>query len=247
MTVIARRIVKSVSVFAICVVLAGCKEEVFRGLTARDANDMYAVLANNGISASRDMKDDGTARLLVSTGDLPRSIQLLSAQGYPRETYRSLGEIFPGDGLIVSPLEQRARLVYGLSQELSRTISMIDSVSRSRVHLVLPEMELRGVQSTKPSASVAIYHRAGVDPAELSAKVRTIVANGVPGLSIRDVSVSAFAQDQRAGVANEASLMDTGSVRAFAFSPSALFWIIAGAAGLGAGAQLMRRSGHKKA
>jgi type III secretion protein J len=242
--------------FPICLVallslsaLAGCKEEAMRGLTARDANEMYAILATNGISSTRELRDDGTGRLFVESSDLAKAIQILSAQGYPRESYRSLGEVFPGDGLIVSPLEQRARLVFGLSQELSRTVSMIDGVTRSRVHLVLPELELRGLSGTKSSASVAIHHRPGIDGPELAAKVRTIVANGVPGLSVRDVTVATFVQDIRSGpIAASVDAASAGSspLRLGSFFPSTILWIMAALAALAAFYHLMR-GGVRKA
>ncbi len=219
-----------------------------RGLTARDTNEMYAILATNGISSTRELRDDGTGRLFVESSDLARAIQILSAQGYPRESYRSLGEVFPGDGLIVSPLEQRARLVFGLSQELSRTVSMIDGVTRSRVHLVLPEMELRGSSGTKPSASVAIHHRPGIDGPELAAKVRTIIANGVPGLSVRDVTVATFVQDIRSGpIAASADSSASGAMplRLGSFFPSTILWIIAALAAMAAFYHLMRGGARK--
>lgn len=229
--------------------LAGCKDEAYRGLSARDANEMFAILSTNGISASRDFQTDGTGRLFVDSGDLPRAIQILSAQGYPRESYRSLADVFPGDGLIVSPLEQRARLVYGLSQELSRTVSMIDGVIRARVHLVLPEVELRGAPGARPSASVAIHHRTGVDTGDMSAKVRTLVANGVPGLSVRDVSVATFAQDIRgAAMVQEQGLGQAFSpFRAASFAPSTILWLIAAFAALLAIYNLLRGGRERRA
>jgi type III secretion protein J len=222
--------------------VSGCKEEAFRNLSSRDANEMYAILANNGISATREIQTDGTGKLLITSSELPRAIQILSAQGYPREAYKSMADVFPGDGLIVTPLEQRARLVFAMSQELSKTVSMIDGVTRARVHLVLPEIELRGANSTKPSASVAIHHRAGMDTADLSGKVRTLVANGVQGLSVRDVTVATFVQDSRAYP------LGTGEAAAAAASPlplpsaglSTILWMVAGLAALVAVLSLLR-------
>jgi type III secretion protein J len=242
---------KLAALLVFAALLGACKEEAFRGLSARDTNEMFAILAANGISASREFQTDGSGRLMVEASDLPRAIQILSAQGYPREPYRSLADVFPGDGLIVSPLEQRARLVFALSQELTRTVSMIDGVTRARVHLVMPEMELRGMNGTKPSASVAIHHRPGIDAAELSAKVRGLVANGVPGLSVRDVTVATFVQDIRSNPMAQSiegvSVANGSPLRLANVSPSTILWLVAALAAIGALFHLFRGGSDRAA
>lgn len=175
-----------------CLGLAGCKDEVYRGLTARDANEMTALLIAQGIEAGRTTAADGTYSIQVDQKDFSRTITLLSANGYPKESFRSMGEIFPGDGFIVTPLEQRARLNFALNQELSRTVSMIDGVVRSRVHVVVPEVDYRVPNAPRPTASVAVYHIPTVSSDDLASKVRLIVANGVQGLNYRDVSIATF-------------------------------------------------------
>ncbi|MGL4635515.1 MAG: type III secretion system inner membrane ring lipoprotein SctJ [Beijerinckiaceae bacterium] len=182
---------KQAAVFVAAFLLAGCQEDLHRGLAQRDANDIVAVLAANNLAARR-VADGATFRVTVSSSDVGRALIILKSAGYPKESYRSIAEVFPADGLISTPFEQKTRLAFALSQELSRTISMIDGVTSARVHLVLPETDLRDRVVTKGSASVVVNLRKDVDGSEMSQKTRLIVANGVPGLTLKDVSISLF-------------------------------------------------------
>lgn len=173
------------------VLLTACKVEVYKGLTQREANEMVAVLTRAGIDAKRE--PDGTNfKISVPDKELGPAVAALKRAGFPRDTYKSLGEIFPGDGLVVSPYEQRIRMMFAMNQEVSRTLSTIQGVVTSRVHIVVPELDLRGLPMGKPTASVVVHHRAGVDVMDLTTKIKTFVANSVQGLHPRDVAVSFF-------------------------------------------------------
>lgn len=185
--------VRVVLVVMIGLLAGACQTELYRGLTQRDANEMTAILLRNGIQAKREPVDATTFRLTVPDEQFARAIEILRRTGYPRESYQSLGDVFKGDGLIVSPYEQRIRMMHAQNQELARTISLIDGVVSTRVHVVVPELDLRGAPQTKPTASVIVQHRVGVDTGELSTKIRLLVANGVQGLNYRDVSIGFFA------------------------------------------------------
>jgi type III secretion protein J len=49
-----------------------------------------------------------------------------------------MGKVFKREGFVSSPLEERARLVHAMSQEIANTINNIDGVVTARVHLVVP-------------------------------------------------------------------------------------------------------------
>jgi len=187
-----RRIVRFASVALLACTLVACQEELYRDVSQRDANEMVAILANNGISAARETGENGSYRVTVTSGSFASAVDVLRRAGYPRERYRSLAEVFPGDGLIVSPFEQRARMMYALNQEIARTLAGIEGVTAARVHIVVPELDLRGAPQSRASASVVIHHTATVEPDELAPKARQLVANAVQGLSYRDVSIAFF-------------------------------------------------------
>ncbi len=99
--------------------LSGCKVQLYTGLTEKEGNDMLAILLDNQISAEKTMDKDGNVTLTVATEDVSRSIRLLRVNGFPKDRFSSVSDIFPKDSLISSPVEEKARYTYSMSQELS--------------------------------------------------------------------------------------------------------------------------------
>lgn len=182
-----------IAAVALCLLLGACQVELYRGLSQREANEMIATLARAGIEATRNEADATTFRVMVAEKDLPVAVDALERAGLPAERFQSLAEIFPGDGLIVSPYEQRIRAMHALNQEIARSITTISGVRNARVHIVLPELDLRGQPMNRPSASVMIHHAVDLDVEELASRVRLLVANAVQGMNFRDVAVAFFA------------------------------------------------------
>lgn len=85
--------------------------------------------------------------------------------------------------MISTPLEERARYIYALSQELETTLSNIDGVIVARVHVVLPERVAPGEPVQPASASVFIKHDPRLDPDSIRARVRRMVASSLPGMA----------------------------------------------------------------
>jgi len=175
---------------AISLLLGACQTELYQGLSQKDANEMVAALARAGVDAKREQVDPTTYRIMVPEGSFAEAVDILRKVGLPRESYQSLGEIFPGDGLIVSPYEQRIRTMHALNQEIARTLTSIFGVMSARIHIVLPDLDLRGLPMNKPSASVLVHHSRDLDTSELATQVRLLVANAVQGMNFRDVAVA---------------------------------------------------------
>lgn len=189
-------------VVPLLVALSGCKVDLYTQLQEREANEMLALLIDNGVAATRVAAKDGTSTIQVDEKLLAFSINLLNGKGLPRQSFKNLGEIFDGSGLIASPTEERARYVYALSEELSRTISDIDGVFSVRVHVVLPHTDLLRAGATPSSASVFIRHDAKANLSVLLPKIKMLVADSIEGLSYDKVEVvlvpvERFAPEQR--------------------------------------------------
>ena len=184
-----RSMVKAVGLALMLCALAGCQTELYSKLDEREANDMIALLHKYGVAAERSFAKDGTSQISVEERQLPQAIELLKANGLPRRTFTNMGEVFKSSGLISSPTEERARFIYALSEELSRTISDIDGVLSARIHVVLPKNDLLRQDATPSSASVFIRHDARAPLKSLLPHVKMLVANSIEGLSYEKVSV----------------------------------------------------------
>lgn len=187
-------------VFLLCGLLAACKVQLYSGLNQRDANEMLAVLLQAGIDADTVAgKEDVSLR--VEQSQLDRAIGLLNARGLPRPKTSSLGDVFKQEGLISSPLEQRARFIYAMSEELSRTLSQLDGVVSARVHIVIPERRANEQTSAPPSAAIFIKYRDDYDLNGYVPQIKQLVANAVEGLNYDRVSVVLFPSSSRAELA----------------------------------------------
>ncbi|MGB3125914.1 MAG: type III secretion inner membrane ring lipoprotein SctJ [Pseudomonas sp.] len=165
--------------------LAGCSDDtvLFGGLTEQESNDVIAKLADEHISAHKQMEKVGVT-VLVAAADINRAVRVLDAAGLPRHARASLGEIFKKEGVISTPLEERARYIYALSQELESTLSQIDGVIVARVHVVLPERIAPGEPVQPASAAVFIKYAASVlDPDSVRGRIQQMVASSIPGMS----------------------------------------------------------------
>ncbi len=200
--------------------LTGCKEQLYTKLSERDANEIAAVLMQQGIDVDRESGKDGLITLSVSKDEFTRSVWLLENQGLPRQNFSSMADIFKGEGLIPSPMEERARFLFALGEGLSKTISEIDGVINARVHVVLPKNDPLAQEAQPSSASVFIRHYQDQPLDNRIPQIKMLVANSIDSLTYDNVSVVAFGvqrQDFRPAVA-KASVM--GSVTNWAMLPA---------------------------
>jgi type III secretion protein J len=189
----ARRAAHGLAVLATVALLAGCNEtELYSKLTERQANEMVAALQSAGIVSDKRSRDSTSWSVEVARGDFARAVDTLRAAGLPREEFESLGQVFRKEGFVSSQLEERARLIYGLSQELSNTLSTIDGVVVARVHLAVPERDPLADKPRPAAASVMIKHRPGVDMSRHIGQIKALVVNSVEGLSYDNVTVTLF-------------------------------------------------------
>jgi type III secretion protein J len=173
----------------IAVVLAGCRTDLYTKLSEAEANEIVAVLVKSGISASRGVAKDGTSTVKVDEDRFADAVLVLNRAGLPREKFVTMGEVFADTKLVSSPTEERARFIYALSQELSKTISEIDGVFAARVHIVLPKNDPFREDEKPSSASVFIKHDPAAAVSQLLPQIKTLVTNSVEGLSYDKVTV----------------------------------------------------------
>lgn len=164
--------------------LSACSEKVTlqAGLTDSEANEITALLNKNGMDARKSSSKEGIV-LSVAESDISRATRAMMAAGLPRKKSTNLGNIFKKDGMISTPLEERARYIYGLSAELEATLQQFDHVISARVHVVLPERIAPGEPIQPSSAAVFIKYQPPFDEDAAIPKMRNLVASSIPGLS----------------------------------------------------------------
>lgn len=169
------------------ILLLGCESHVIlhSELNEQDANQVVSSLLNNGILAKKITTKEGFSVSIIEH-DMASAVETLTAQGLPKRNLTNLGDVFKKEGVISSPLEERARYIHALSQELEYTLSEMDGVVSARVHVVLPERVAPGEPMQPSSAAVFIKHEADFDPDIYENRVKKMVASSIPGLSGSD-------------------------------------------------------------
>ncbi|WP_322619563.1 MULTISPECIES: type III secretion system inner membrane ring lipoprotein SctJ [Shewanella] len=202
------------------IMLTACQTELYNGLSQKEGNEMLAILLIAGISTHKLPDSDGKVKLMVEESQLSLALATLKSQGYPKDKFASLEEIFPDEGLISSPLEERARLMFAKSQEISSTLSQIDGVITARVHLVKPEEERRRGRSKEinSSASVFIKHAPDIEIESLVPQIKLLVNNSVEGLNYDRISVVLVPALQSRLISSQQKLVNILSIKMTASS-----------------------------
>jgi type III secretion protein J len=169
------------------VVLCACGKvvDLQSGLNDADANEILTLLNRHGIQAEKRPTKEGVA-LSVKDTDLARATQAMHAAGLPRRSLSNLGQVFKKEGMISTPLEERARYIHGLSAELEYTLQQFDRVISARVHVVLPERVAPGEPIQPSSAAVFVKYAPPLDEDTILPRIRNLVSSSIPGLSSED-------------------------------------------------------------
>lgn len=177
-------LLKWLATLSLVLLLTGCgdKTVLYSGLAENDANDIIAELNQHQIAADKVIEKAGIS-VSVDARNIERSVKILDSAGLPRKARTNLGEVFQKSGVISSPMEERARYIYALSQEVESTLAQIDGVVVARVHVVLPERLAPGEPIQPASASVFIKYHNNLDPDSIEPRIRQMVATSIPGLA----------------------------------------------------------------
>jgi type III secretion protein J len=173
--------------------LTGCgKIDLYTTLPEKEANEIISLLAQQNVPTQKMEGKEGAFIVKVSAPDFAKSVDLLNAHGYPRVKYQTIGQVFAKAGLVSSPLEERARFMYALSEDISATLCDIPGVLTARVHLVLPENDPYTEVVVPSSAAVCITYRPDANLEDYIKEIKYLVTNSIEGLEYDRVSVALF-------------------------------------------------------
>lgn len=207
--------------------LAGCGQAaLFDQISESDANEMLSVLGKAGIAAQKSQRSADGWRVHVAPSDVSLSLEMLNSAGLPRERYKSIGELFPKEGLVSTPVEEHMRATYAISQELSRTVANIDGVITARVHLNIPKQTTSLRYASAPTASVFIKHRAEVNMQQNVLAIKDLVIGAVKGLDHASVTVSLFPWSPSATIQASTEYTQAMGIAVSPTSYSRLLWVV---------------------
>ncbi|MDQ3267041.1 MAG: type III secretion protein [Myxococcota bacterium] len=182
---------------AVSLVLAtGCSIELQHDLTEEDANAIYVLLNQNGISATKSKEEGGNeVRYLVTVpkADASAAFTLIKEHSLPRPQQSGFADIRKGKGMIPTQVEERAIMLEALGGEVSSALNKVDGVLEARTIVMLPEKNdlAQPDKQPLPSASVFIKFRTSLDgraPIE-EMVVKKFVSGAVENLTPENVTV----------------------------------------------------------
>jgi len=178
-------LIKKFLVIACMLLLAACSQEVLlRDLTEPDANEIVAVLSASSIEAKKVTDPKGKSfSVTVRSNEMPRAISVLKALGLPKAPRPSLNDVFRSTGFAPTPFEEKVRYLYGLAQELERTISLMEGILNTRVHVVIPDQESKNPDMRQAKASVFVSYDDRYDIEQFVPKIRKLVSDSIEGLT----------------------------------------------------------------
>ncbi|MCX5833720.1 MAG: flagellar basal-body MS-ring/collar protein FliF [Deltaproteobacteria bacterium] len=159
---------------------------LFSNLTSEDAGTIVAKLNEKKIPYKLSPAGD----IISVPSEKVSEMRLdLAASGLPKGGGVGF-EIFDTKNLGVTEFVQQLNYQRALQGELSRTISSLDEIQSSRVHIVIPKKSLFAEDQKKPTASVILKLKSGRTLQEPQIQgIAHLVASSIEGLNPQDVMI----------------------------------------------------------
>jgi type III secretion protein J len=186
----------------ICIVVflvSGCRDVLLSRVSETQANEVVAALADAGIKAGKVAVDESTWRVEVESARFGEAAAALRDLGLPSQPRRTLSDVYKKDGLLSSPMEERARYSAALSEELSVALRKLEGVVDANVVVVIPKNDPLSDRVVPASASVLIRYRSEMSIHALVPSIKDYVAASVEGLDVKNVAVLTFSAPPRNG------------------------------------------------
>ncbi|WP_299545784.1 type III secretion system inner membrane ring lipoprotein SctJ [uncultured Tateyamaria sp.] len=176
--------------FLLCalLVLTGCKTVLYSDLAESEANKMISILEKQGIFASKEASKDGV-NILVAEAHFGRAVEHLEAAGLPSQKFTSVDEVFASEGIVVTPLQERAKLSFAKSQELANAISDMTGIVTAHVQIADASGDGSGETSEGTMVSVMVKVNEEIVSSAIVPKIKEMVVFAVPNASYDRIGV----------------------------------------------------------
>lgn len=184
---------------------------LFSNLTDRDALEVVQALETAGVP---NRYESGGGAVMVPVDQVHTARLQLAAQDLPNSAGVGFEMLSQSNGLSDSQFVETARFQRALEVELMRTISSINAIGGTRVHLAVPRQSVFVRDRAPASASVLVnlYPGRRLEPSQVSSIVN-LIASSVPDMersqvTVVDQSGNLLSDDPDAGAADGNSAMD---------------------------------------
>lgn len=178
----------SLGLFAILIVQARTADYqlLYANLQEKDAASVVSWLKGQRIKYS--LKNNGK-NIWISAGSIYETRLELASSGLP--SGGGVGfEIFDKQSFALTDFVQKVNYTRALQGELARTITSLDPVEATRVHLALPEKRLFKNQQKNPKASIIVTLKPDTTLEQNQVQgIIHLVSGSVEGLQQADVTV----------------------------------------------------------
>lgn len=197
--------------FLLSLSLTSCSksQRIITGVTEREANIIVVFLEARGIRSTKVRVSSGSTTaadqlakfdITVKKNQAIQAMALLNQNGFPKQRYNTLLQLFQASGFMTSEREENIRYQAGLAEQINNMITMIDGVIDSNVQLSFPPAETMVTGTATPTApqekqriTAAVYvkHQGVLDDPNnyLEDKIKRLVSGSITGLNINDVTV----------------------------------------------------------
>lgn len=160
---------------------------LYANLPSSDAAAVTQALQSTGVKYQL---ADGGATIKVPQKDVYQLRLDLSSRGLPADGSPGYS-LLDKQGITTSEFRQRVDYQRAIEGELARTVKSIDGVDGATVHVVMPAQDLFSDDAPKPSASVLVKTRAGVQlSSQQTQAIVHLVAASVEGLTPDNVTLA---------------------------------------------------------
>lgn len=160
---------------------------LYSSLNRLDSSEVVEILEQHAIKFKVDTK---TGALLVASKDIHNARLKLAEVGLPNTGSVGFELLDKEQPLGTSQFMEVTRYRRGLEGELARTITSMNAVRASRVHLAIPKRSVfvRDAREPRASVFVELYPGRGINPKQVTA-IANLVASSIPELQLKNVTV----------------------------------------------------------